>query len=191
VIASRLCLEPLTAGTEQYRPEIAQALNPLLTEDKATKIAAAQALVHWGTQDNVVALVDRLTLDSDGDVRKAAIQALAQLKDPRGLAAVANRLGDLWDRRTAADALKSAGPAGEVGVIAQLKSKDRGARTEAAKILAVIGTEKSLPALEEVRTEKEHFFHDAVEKAITAIRTRLDVTKVEEPGKENRKGGKQ
>jgi serine/threonine protein kinase len=182
---------PGVPGTERYRQDVSRALNPLLTQDKPAKIAAAEALAHWGTKENVLALVDRLTLD-DGDVRKPAIQALVRIKAPRGLAAVADRLEDIWDRQQSgvANALKSAGPAAEEAVIPHLKSKDHFGRREAAQILAAIGTEKSLPALEEVRNDKDHFFHNDVETAIKAIRTRLDVTKGDEPEKKDHKDGK-
>jgi HEAT repeat protein len=139
------------------------------------RAAAVRALGVWGTKEQVPRLVEFVSHNSQ-DMRWGACEALARLKDPRGAAPVAHRLQDPWDRGKAVEALSSYGPAAEEAVIPYLKSTDvrkHWIKQDACKVLKVIGTAKSIPALEEAEKETDHFVQQAARSALESIRNRL------------------
>jgi predicted Zn finger-like uncharacterized protein len=140
-----------TQADDKSRPEVARALDPLVkSSDHRLREAAIQALVKWGTKDNVDTLVDALQKGNLGlgGARAAAIQALGATKDDRAAPAVAARLGDFFDREHAAAALEAMGPGAEKSVLPYVGHNDAGVRVLACRVLKTVGTKDSLKALE-------------------------------------------
>jgi HEAT repeat protein len=164
--ADRLAKGPANA----MRDEVAKALGKLLNDpEDSTRSCAAKALVVWGTSDNVPALI-KLLQDRNVFLKSDAIKALAALKDERGAEAIAKQLP--LDRHNASQALQAMGPLSEPYVVPLLEDREEGVRTEACKILASVGTEKSRSALEALaRTGRGFDAHEA-EKALKQIASR-------------------
>ena len=152
--------------------EIASALTPLLSHRTASiRAAAAKALVNWGNTNSAPSLMAAVA-DEDLWVRKAAMEALGQMKTSAAAQSIAARLTRLSDRGDAAKALKAMGSSAEPAVLPLLKDHDTWVRLEACKILAEIGTTKSLPYLEEFAGTGHGFDKPESEKAIQAIKAR-------------------
>ena len=146
------------------------------TQDDGLRLVAAKALIVWATKDNIPALKLLLIDRSAGSFvpwgpRYQALHALATTRHPEAIAAIATQLSDSSGYREAGKALREIGAAAEEEVASYLTHKERTARIEACRILAVIGTKKSIPDLEKAVTvdlglEKE------VDTAIQAISER-------------------
>ena len=140
---------------------MAKAVEPLLKDpDGFTRADAAKALGVWGGRENTPALVAGLK-DPAFNVRWAVLDAIAALKDPAAAGPVAEFLGTN-DRGKASEALKKMGPAAEEVVLPYLNHADVFTRMETAKILQVIGTQKSVPALQNLIRRTNGFGLDAM-----------------------------
>ncbi|MFO0951297.1 MAG: HEAT repeat domain-containing protein [Isosphaeraceae bacterium] len=132
------------------RAEVAKALESLLEDnDGFIRADAAKALGRWGGPENTPALVEALN-DTAFNVVWAALDALAERKDPASAEAIAARLATPRDRGKAVEALKAIGPPAEKAVLTALSSSDWVTRMEVCKILQVIGTQDCVPALQEL-----------------------------------------
>jgi HEAT repeat protein len=165
-----------TPPDEKSRPDVARALDPLVkSSNRQVQEEAVKALINWGTKDNVDSLV---TLVQNGDfgggsLRKLAIQALGNIKDDRAAPAVAARLGDFFDRETAAAALENMGPGAEKAVLPFVGHNDAGVRVLACRVLKTIGTKDSLKALElHAKGDQNPEARTAAAMAYTAIKGR-------------------
>jgi HEAT repeat protein len=171
-LAQRLAVTPPTANQNE-RTQVAQALEPLLQErQREPRVAACKALGEWGTRDSVPPLIGMLS-EHDGNVRGAAIAALARLKDERAIKPIAARLKDVWDRQrgNVAGALEEFGPRAEDAMIPLLNG-DHFTQLEAIKVLKAVGTQKSIPALEEAAAGRDVFVQRAATDALQMIRAR-------------------
>jgi HEAT repeat protein len=144
---------------EANRSKVAKVLNkPLLDSDPGIRTAAFTAVRAWGTKDNTSTLL-KLFGDgqSDGPGRDPRIiEVLGMLKDPAAARALAQGLTHPRERPAVSKALKAIGPGAETAVIGYLQSPDPGARIEACRVLAEIGTEKSLAELAMVPTKSDY-----------------------------------
>jgi HEAT repeat protein len=121
------------------QPKVVKALEPALRDvDVQTQRAAARALAAWATRDNLPLLIATLG-HNDPEVRKAMMTGLVQLKDERGIAAIAQRLTNVQDRISAADALIKVGPAAEKEVLNYLEDPDFSTKSQARRVLQAIG----------------------------------------------------
>jgi hypothetical protein len=128
------------------RAEVARAVEPLLADpDAVTRSSAAFALSWWGDSESVPALLVALK-DPGPRVRESALTALVRIPDPRAAPALAECLVGFRSGQ-AIEGLKKIGPAAEPAVIPYLESDDFFARASACKVLQVIGTSRSVPAL--------------------------------------------
>jgi HEAT repeat protein len=128
----------------QRGAEVAQALEPLLDDfDVFLRDPAAQALARWAVRENVPLLI-RMLNSGNGATRGSAMDALARLKDPRGLAALAGRLADFSDRGHAGQVLQTVGPAAEKEVVRYYFDRDGGTRDEARRLLGVYRTQDAV-----------------------------------------------
>jgi hypothetical protein len=158
------------------REELRRALLPLLeSQDGRVRTTASQAAVEWGTTEHVPALIALIQEGSDrvvGD-RTFAIAALARIKDPRGIEAVAARLVDGWDRGQSKlhEALVRCGPAAEDAVLPYI-TKGASTGPAACAVLKEIGTSKSIPALKAASTDI--WAGQAAQDALKAIEARID-----------------
>jgi HEAT repeat protein len=153
------------------------AVPPLVNDaDHFTRLWAIEALGVWGTKDAVPSLLKAM---KDKESRGDAMKALGRLKDERAAEPIAERLEEFFDQHEAAEALKQMGPVAEKAVLARLNHHDLHVRITACDILAVIGTQKSIPPLEKVvAAGKDPFAGEAhlvamkAEQAIKSIRSR-------------------
>ncbi len=164
--ADRLAKGP----ANDQREQVAKALGKLLSDkDDGTRTSAAKALIVWGTSDNVPALIKALQSDNVF-LRGEAIKALGAQQDKRGAEAVAKQLPN--DRHNAGEALAAMGDIAEPYVVPLLQDLDEGVRSEACKILAKIGTDKSRPALEVLAGRTRGFDAGEAKKALKQIASR-------------------
>lgn len=133
--------------------ELAAALAMELgSEHNFLRTAAAGALANWATEAETNLLIG--TLEGDDHIAtKWAEEALVRLKCEAAIPAIANRVRRSSTRMSASLSLRSFGPVAEDEVVKLLDDKDQHVRTEAAKILAIVGTEKSLPILRKLSTD--------------------------------------
>jgi HEAT repeat protein len=137
---------------EANREAIAGSLEILLTDtDHDVRVAGMKAMRKWASKDNVLALINVLKDDEfspwAGEMRKLAMQTLGELKDERGVPAVAARLLNAFEREDAARALIAMGPMSEKIVLTGLANQDATVRKLACAILLEVGTKTSVTAL--------------------------------------------
>jgi HEAT repeat protein len=138
--------------------------------------AAMKALVTWATRENVPAII--LVVQNDDfnpqalESRHLAMDALARLKDDRGVAPVAQRLTNVHDRSNASKALRAMGSMAEKEVATYLDNSDFGTQKEACAILKVIGTKASIPALEKASKNRNPLKANAAKDALNAVKAR-------------------
>ncbi len=160
------------APADDQAEAVAEALVPLLGDRSSfVRTAAARALVSWGTEKSVAALVKAVE-DSDLWVRRAAMEALGRQKSPVAAKAVAARLVQMQDRSEAVKTLKAMGAAAESEVAPYLKDRDMWVQLESCKLLGQIGTPQSVPALEEYGRSGKPMAAAESRKAIQAVRNR-------------------
>jgi HEAT repeat protein len=139
------------AKPDPAHPEVAEALRPLVREsDPFTRPAALQALTVWGSEEDVPLLIEVMQDPKSVLIHKPAIEALARFKSEQATAALAKQLGNFADRADASAALQRIGPEAEPAVLPYLDNADWGIPLEAMRILAKVGTEQSVPALEKL-----------------------------------------
>lgn len=159
----------------KFRAEVAKLVGPRLADgDGKTRENAAQALIVWGTQENVPQLIAVLTDKSD-KLRHNALDALLPLKDARCAEAVAERLGADFNKDTpkAKAVLVALGKAAEPAVIKQLDaSKNKQVRITACQILEEIGTQASVDALMKAAGDRDRVLKAAAEKALNEVKKR-------------------
>lgn len=129
---------------ETLRPAVAQALDPLLTDnDLRLSESALRALAIWGTKDNVPALLTLLpeagVKGRTTRVRHQIMELLSKLRDERAIPPLAQRLTVVTDRTQASAALQPFGPAAAKEVAKYLDHPDRNTREEAARLLKSLG----------------------------------------------------
>jgi HEAT repeat protein len=149
-----------------------------LTDDPSPFIRgpAIKALGAWGGQDAVPVLM-RLLAHKDPFTRREALKAIGRFQDPRTLEPVIQGFRDNSTRADAGQTLREMGPMAEPALIAIL-NEPAGVgnvflKRDAIDLLADIGTEKSVPALQQVLAshdihEKAHLTAPA-QKALAAI----------------------
>lgn len=181
--ADWLAKTPPDAGQQA---KVAKALEALLHDhDDRMCEAVAKALAAWATADNVPALVKAVE-HRHGEVRKAAMAGLGRLKDERGAAAVAGRMGEFFERREATRALEAMGPVAEKEVLKLLNHTDHGVREEAKRLLQAMGRgnvelDQALADLKSNDPHRKRRGTDWLAKAPRDEKRREEVVKVLEP----------
>ncbi len=162
---------------EARRVQVAAALEPLLSDrDHWVPTSAAKALGVWGGKANVPALIAAAN-DHDVFLRGAAMEALGNIKDPRGAAVIAKQFLDHGSRQAAAKALRAMGPAAEPVVLPLLNDRDWSVQLDACKLLADIGTTASIKPLQNLPPNTNRLVEMEAEKAVKAIESRPAVEK--------------
>jgi serine/threonine protein kinase len=156
---------------EAEREAVAGALEQQL-DDPAhfTRQAMIRALGVWGTRDSVPALIGLLQ-HQDVFTRRSALLALGKFRDERAAEAVAGGLEDL-NRHYASQALQMMGPVAEGAVAQRLGHNDWSIRREACAILKVIGTSRSIPALEAAAGDGNGIVAGEAKTALEVIKAR-------------------
>ena len=133
--------------TDPHRAETAAILVGLLNDPQMSiRVEAAKALVAWAVPDNVPVLLDALGAQ-DGDLRRAAMEALGCLGDRRAVPWIARRLLDGGDRAQATRSLQRLGPMAEAETLRYLQHRDGAVRAAACRVLRSAGTRKSVQPL--------------------------------------------
>ncbi len=102
-----------------------------------------------------------------------AMQALARLKDPRGILPIAGRLENFFGRGEAKEALIAYGLTAESEIILLLGNSNKDTRVAACEILSKIGTNICLPALEQATRDPDFSVKNSAKNAIAEIQRRL------------------
>jgi HEAT repeat protein len=137
---------------EAARAKVSPALNAaLLDPHDEVRDAALDAARVWGSPENTDALLKVLDASpAAGNGRDGAvIDLLGSLKDAKAASALAQRLTGERERWRVGKALIALGPPAEDAVLPFLQSADMGARIEACRVLAAVGTGKSLKPLQD------------------------------------------
>ena len=167
---ARGAIDKLAKATpEGDKEEVSKALvQALQGGDHFTKIAAAKALVVWGTAAAGPALLQEIK-GKDVFVRKASLEAIGKLNLKEAPAAVAPLLIEHATRGDAVNALKAMGPMAEDAVLPYLDDRDAFVQMEACKVLEAIGTEKSMDKIRKYGASGRPFAKDVSAKAIESI----------------------
>jgi hypothetical protein len=164
-------LEQLQPIAEE-RAAVTGALEPLLNDpDHFTRQAMIRALGVWGTRENIPALV-KMFEHADVFTRRAAIVALGNIKDERSAEAIAGRLEDPLNRPAASETLQKMGPLAETAAARMIEHKDWTIRLTVCQILKVIGTKKSIPALETAVKDSEGIVVGEAKSALQVLLAR-------------------
>jgi hypothetical protein len=178
-IARRLAVTPVQ---EKHRKQVVEDLEslvfrPALRQAEPKKVLdkpyppAVEGLGGWGSkEEHGPALVQLVSTSTTA--RGEAMKAVTKLNDERGIAAIAERLKDGWDRdrSPARDCLISFGPRAEDEVLRVLQSGDHFTKRSAISILQHVGGKNSLAPLEEAR--KDISLKGDADAAIKAIQAR-------------------
>jgi hypothetical protein len=159
---------PVEARREEVVKELLAALKD---RDGFNRAAVAKALKTWGSAKNLSTFIDLLK-DENVFARKAAFEALGELKDAKGAEAVAPKMIDFFSRMDAVASLKTMGKVAEKAVLPLVKDRDWAVRMEACKLLAEIGTKESLTALKEAQSDSNGLVAKEAEKAVKAVEGR-------------------
>jgi hypothetical protein len=154
-------------------PRVAKALESVLLHNSnaALRIAAANDLKTWSTPASVPALIQAVD-DAFPPVRGAAMDALIKYRPASAIEPVAARLVDLADRTNAGKFLRALGPDAEDAVLKYADHADRWTRLEVFETLTVIGTAKSLPALEKGAQDTDWHVRKVADQALAAVKQR-------------------
>jgi HEAT repeat protein len=153
---------------------VAKALDPLVADnDRGVRDSALKAIKTWASRENTSSLVNLLA-DQDVNVRKLAIETLGKLKDERAIVPIGIRLSDGADRQTASLILRTMGPMVEIPeVIGGLGNQDAAVRLEICRILAAVGSSKSVPSLQRIaKVDKNKDVQIAATLAVKVIEER-------------------
>jgi serine/threonine protein kinase len=154
--------------------EVAKALENVFKKDTDhfTRIEACAAAGVWGNADTANELARIVTTDKDVFVRRAALDALGELKiiqQPQAQALAAGFI-DFHTRQNATEAFKKIGSPAEKAVHPILTHSDLFTRRDACNLLKEIGTRESIPVLQAfLRRERELFPRQAAAEALQAL----------------------
>ena len=166
--------EPVKDGKEpsRLRVDIAKALEGVLTgPDKGMKFPSSKALVNWATKESVPTLLKSVE-SADLLTRHFGMEALGKLKADEAAEPISKRLAENADRFKARAALEALGPTAEPAVLKMADHKDWQVRNEVCTILAVIGTDKSVPALTTLTGDSQALVKNNAKKALDAVAKR-------------------
>ena len=148
-------------------------------ENVFVRRAAIGALGVWTSDDDLPLLIELLD-HPDSTARNSVLAFLGRFKDERAAQAAAKCWKDRVTRGAAGAALREMGPAAEKQVLLLLnendqglKGNDKGFKTEVIRLLKDIGTQQSIPALQEVAAGKNVLLGRQARDAVAAIQARL------------------
>lgn len=156
----------------QHRRVVVQKIaEQLRTDQPFDREPLLRALGVWAAAAEVPILIELLD-NKDILTRNLTLDALGKLRDERAVKPVVRCFLEFNTRWHAEQALKALGPLAEKEVLALLDQPDKkDLWIPAIYILKDIGTEQSLPALEEA--SKEFSMKGVAEGAIAAIKKRM------------------
>ncbi|HVS70714.1 MAG TPA: hypothetical protein VHQ47_05620 [Phycisphaerae bacterium] len=161
-------------GLGEDRSSVTGALADLLADpDGAIHTATLTAIRRWADASTDKVLADKIT-SAKGDALHDLLDLAAAIKTGTLAEAVAPLLADADERLWARRCLLAMGPVAEHSIAGQLDSQDAGVRVEACRLLEILGTRASIPALKtHLRvTEKDDAVQAAATLAISVIQSR-------------------
>ena len=159
---------------ESRRKEVCRLLAPCLKLARPNQ-SQVTALGHWATPDIVREMITKLESMGvhDWPFGRAIVVALGKTKDEQAIQPVAKKLtsaNHVW-RSAAQKALIELGPQAEDAVLAILEIKPT---REAVKVLAKIGTQKSLSPLKKLASHNDFWVKRSAKEAITELALRMN-----------------
>lgn len=155
-----------------HRPLVAGKLAEVLqTAEIRNRTPLVRALGVWGTAKEVPVLI-RFLDDANINTRHEALQALGKLPDERAVEPAIRCLAIFETTWHAEQALKAMGPVAEKGLLAVLRQPNKDLWVPALRILKEIGTEQSIPALEEA-SQGDFSIRGVAAGALEAVRKRV------------------
>jgi hypothetical protein len=151
--AEKLAATPVD---EKQRPVVKRGLEVmLLNPDPETAPAALRALQTWGQQDDVPQL-QLLLSQRDALFHMLVIETLARFPSKAAADALAGGLSDARDRPALCDALRAMGAVAEPSVLSRLAiPRDSDEKGDICFLLADIGTQASVPALQRLAQDPD------------------------------------
>jgi hypothetical protein len=158
---------------EEPAPRLARTLEAIMlhSDNVGHRADAASALKNWSDAKSVPALMKALG-DSWAPVQANALEALCPYKPKEAIKPAARMLVDGMTRGAAAKFLKAMGPDAEDAVLGQIKNRDDWVRATVCELLGVIGTKKSIPALEKAVFDESWMVNGNARKSVAAIKAR-------------------
>jgi serine/threonine protein kinase len=161
-----------TMQPNDQRAEIATKLVALAENDNPfIRQAAVAALGVWGTAKEVPALVQALE-HPDVFTRREALKVIGRFRDPQTLDPVIRCFREFRTRADADMALRELGAMAEKDVLALLKEHDVFLKKAAIQVLTDIGSEASVPALQQAAASGNIHLAPSAQQALTAIAAR-------------------
>jgi HEAT repeat protein len=162
----------VTLKPNNQRAEVARKLVEM-TEDPSPFIRrpAVAALGVWGSNDELPALHKALEHE-DPFTRHEALKYVGRFRDPRSLAPLMRWFRDGLARGEAGQALRQMGSMAERDVLAILQEPDVFLKKAAIEVLEDIGTQASVPALQEAAAHGGIHLAGPAQKALAAIARR-------------------
>ncbi len=167
-------LEYLSAQklAEEAKIGVALAIRPLINDtDQRLRDFAQTTMKKLATKADADFLMQHTT-STDEKTQRFAMEMMVELKDVRVAKPLAALLPDPQETYRAGASLIQLGSIAESAVIPYLNSEDAQTRKRAADVLAKIGTNSSLSALQTAAKSKDFFARAAAESAIGAIKGR-------------------
>jgi serine/threonine protein kinase len=166
-------LETLAAmKPNDQRGEVAKKLVALTeTGDWLIRRPAVLALGAWAGPEEVPALIKTIE-HADVFTRQEGLKVIGRFRDPQTVAPVIRCFRDFSTQKEAGNALREIGGMAEPDVLALLKEQDVFLKKAAALVLAAIGSEASVPALQDAVAGGNFHLAPAAQQALTAIAAR-------------------
>lgn len=170
-VRNQACKKLAGAQPNGDQAKVVTALRRLLeSREWFLRSAAAEALIVWGSKDDLPALL-KLVNDDHFNVRWDILKFIGDVSDEQAAKVVARRL-DSEDRTRASKALQRMGPVAEQFVVPHLQNEAWEIRMEACKVLETIGTKQSAPDLQAVTRDKNALVRKAAAHALAAVKGR-------------------
>jgi hypothetical protein len=165
-------IDALKRAKVDDRRAVAEALKEMINDPSLVlREKALAALPDFGGPEDAKEVI-KVMESQGGTTRWAAYDALAKLKGPVAAEALAGHLKDFGDRAFVRNALKAMGPDAEPFVRPYLEDGDWTLRVEACEVLAAVGTQDSVPALQKAAGDGNVNVSGAARSALLAIARR-------------------
>ncbi len=169
-----------TEADAKRQAEVARLLEKGAVNPDWSVFARAEAVAvlrRWGTPESFETLSALLSDPSVHSIhfRHPALWTMAYLGGDKAIAAIAGRIEDFVDRRVVVQMLQQMGSATEPQALALLDNPRAEIRVEAAKVLKIVGTKASAPALFKAEQDQNETLRNEARAALLAIAARQEM----------------
>ncbi len=166
-------IDPPADAEDASRQAVIAVLNrTLLDDDHFTQKETIEVLSTWGDKSSVEVLLSLLADQRSRSLNKDIYHALGRLKDPSSTMAIAERLGDFFDRDAAEACLREIGSASEEALLIVAPSNDAETSLRAVRLLGDVGTEKCLAMLRQALRSRNPAVKEAGRMALRKVQLR-------------------